>query len=66
LETRIEYGTVAMMAREKTRTAKAAVRATCYGPLRVTFEVANNHGITPALAAAISYVQAKVSPPSGE
>jgi hypothetical protein len=25
----IEYGTVAMMAREKTRTAKPAVRATC-------------------------------------
>ena len=28
-DTAIEYGTVAMVAREKTRTAKAAVRATC-------------------------------------
>jgi hypothetical protein len=27
-DTAIEYGTVAMVAREKTRTAKAAVRAT--------------------------------------
>jgi hypothetical protein len=28
-DTAIEYGTVAMMATEKTRTAKPAVRATC-------------------------------------
>jgi TctA family transporter len=30
-DTAIEYGTVAMVAREKTRTAKAAVRATRSG-----------------------------------
>jgi hypothetical protein len=28
-DTATEYGTVAMLAREKTRTANAAVRATC-------------------------------------
>ena len=38
-DTAIEYGTVAMIATEKTRTAKSAVRATCFIVLHIAREV---------------------------
>jgi hypothetical protein len=47
-DTAIEYGTVAMMATEKTRTAKPAVRATCFCRVHQTLRV------TPAMEPGIT------------